>query len=199
MKNITKVAIVASLIALGSVLVPPLCADAWNHLTKVTFSAPVEVPGQVLPAGTYWFKLLDSQSNRDIVQIYNAADTKQIALLLTLPDERLQPAGKTVITFSERAEGSPEALKAWFYPGDSYGQRFVYPKLRASQLAKLEKETVPSMPDNLAANTRMAVKSPSDAPAVALKNASVQAQQPAGGEANINVLVVVPAGLSPTP
>jgi hypothetical protein len=115
----------------------------------VTFSAPVEIPGQVLMAGTYVFKLLDSPSNRTIVQIFNKDQTKLFATVLAIPDYRLKPTGKTVITFDERPAGSPEAIKAWFYPGDEYGQEFVYPKTRAMQLAKVVKQPVPSMAANM--------------------------------------------------
>ena len=144
----------------------------------MTFSEPAEIPGQVLPAGTYWFRLMDSPSDRDIVQILNADQTKSIAIILAIPDYRLKPTGKTVITFAERAAGSPEAIRAWFYPGDNYGQEFVYPKARAAQLAKVVKQAVPSMPANLEANTRMPAKSIKDAPAAALKKSRVKAQQP---------------------
>ena len=82
----------------------------------------------MLPAGTYVFKLLDSQSSRNVVQIFDANQTKLYASLLAIPDYRLKRADKTVITFEERAADSPEAIQAWFYPGDDYGQQFVYPK-----------------------------------------------------------------------
>ena len=195
MKNLTRTGIVVSLILLGSFLAPRINADAWDQLTKVTFSEPVEIPGQVLPAGTYWFKLLDSPSDRNLVQIYNADQSKQIALIMAIPDYRLKPTGKTVITFEERPANSPEAIKAWFYPGDNYGQEFVYPKTRAAQLAKVVKEPVASMPTNLEANTKMPAKSPKEAPAVALKKAPVKAEEPAGGEAEINQVVTTPPQL----
>src|SRR5262245_25553237 len=92
-------------------------ADAWNKKTIVTFSQPVEVPGDVvLPPGTYVFKLLDSTSNRHIVQIFNEDQTQIYATILAIPNYRLQVTGKTVITFTERAAGEPPAIRAWFYP-----------------------------------------------------------------------------------
>ena len=185
-----------TLLALGvAFIAPPIQADAWDKLTKVTFSEPVEIPGQVLPAGTYWLKLLDSPSDRNIVQIYNADQSKQIAMIMAIPDYRVKPTGKTVITFEERAANSPEAIKAWFYPGDNYGQEFVYPKVRAVELAKQVKQPVPSMPQNLEANTKMPAKSPKEAPAVALKQAPVKAQQPNGEEAEIGTVVQTPPQL----
>ena len=195
MRNLTTIAAIVSLIALGAALTPRMNADTWDQLTKVTFSQPVEIPGQVLPAGTYWLKLLDSPSDRNIVQIYNADKTKQIAMIMAIPDYRLKPTDKTVITFDERSANSPEALKAWFYPGDNYGQEFVYPKPRAVQLAKAGNQPVPSMPANLEANTKMAAKSAKAAPVIALKKAPVKAEQPSGEEVEIGTVVITPPQL----
>ncbi len=184
------------LLGVAAALFPPATrADEHDKLTKVTFSGPVEIPGQVLPAGTYWFRLLGSQSNRNIVQIYNEGRTKQIAMIMAIPDYRVQPTGKPVITFEERAANSPEAVKAWFAPGDNYGQEFVYPKPRAAQLAKASNQPVPSMPANLEANTRAPVKSEAEPPAVALKQAPVTAQQPTGEEVEIGQVVQTPPEL----
>ncbi len=195
MKKWTTIGVMVSLIALGMALAPRMNADTWDQLTKVTFSQPVEIPGQVLPAGTYWLKLLDSPSDRNIVQIYNADKSRQIAMIMAIPDYRLKPTDKTVITFDERASNSPEAVKAWFYPGDNYGQEFVYPKPRAVQLAKLVKQPVPSMPANLEANTKMPVKSAKEAPAMALKKAPVKAEEPTGKEVEIGTVVTTPPQL----
>lgn len=193
MKTLTKYAVYVSLLAWGFALAPSINADTWDRLTKVTFSDPVEIPGQVLPAGTYWFKLLDSPSDRNIVQIYNSDQSRQVAMIMAIPDYRLKPASKTVVTFEERAAGAPQAIRAWFYPGDNYGQEFVYPKTRAVELAKVVKEPVPSMPQNLEANTRMTAKSPTEA--AAMKKAPVMAQEPAGGQVEIGTIVTTPPQL----
>jgi hypothetical protein len=126
-------------------LAPQAKADEWDKKTILTFSAPVEVPGRVLPAGTYVFKLLDSPSDRHIVQIYNKDENQLIATVLAVPDERLEARGKTVITFDERTSGSPEAVRAWFYPGNTIGQEFVYPHSRAKEIAKRSGQHVLSM------------------------------------------------------
>jgi hypothetical protein len=120
-------------------------ADEWDKKTVLTFSQPVEIPGRVLPAGTYTFKLADSMSDRHIVQIFTADGTKIIATLMAISDYRLTPTDKTVITFDEVPGGSPEAIRAWFYPGNTIGQEFVYPKSRAMQLAKAAKAVVPAV------------------------------------------------------
>jgi hypothetical protein len=96
-------------------------ADEWDKTTKITFKEPVQVPGKVLPAGTYIFKLLDSTSNRHVVQIFNEDHTSLITTVLAIPNERLEPAGKTILTYDERPADQPMALAAWFYPGDNFG------------------------------------------------------------------------------
>jgi len=145
MKFVKTIFAVFTFALLGATLAFGARADTWNKKTVVTFSQAVEVPGKVLPAGTYTFRLLDSSSDRHIVQIFNADGTQLITTILAINDYRLQPTGDTVMKFSERPADSPEALRAWFYPGDNFGQEFVYPKVRAIQLAQSEKIAVPAV------------------------------------------------------
>lgn len=121
-------------------------ADEWNKKTVVTFSQPVELPHIVLPPGTYVFKLLDSLSDRHIVQVFNKDETKIFATILAIPNYRLEPTGETVIRFTERPQGTPTAMRAWFYPGDNFGQEFVYPKARAVTMAAEVKAPVLAAP-----------------------------------------------------
>jgi hypothetical protein len=104
--------VVLGLALLVGALVSPARADQWNKETVLTFSQPVEIPGKVLPAGTYVFKLLDSYSWRHIVQIFNADKTEVLATILAIPNYRLEPTGESVINFHERPADSPEALRA---------------------------------------------------------------------------------------
>jgi hypothetical protein len=120
----------------------PLAADQWDKKTKMTFSQPVEIPGMVLPAGTYVFRLADSNSNRHIVQVFNEEENHVFATILAIPNYRIKPTGDTVVHFQERAADAPEAVKAWFYPADNFGQEFVYPKVRAGEIAKAAQEPV---------------------------------------------------------
>lgn len=113
--------------------------------TVITFSQPVEIAGHVLPAGTYTFMLADPWSDRNVVEIRNADASRLIAMVTAIPDYRLQPSDKTVIKFGEVPSGSPEAIRAWFYPGDNFGWEFVYPKHRALALAKSSNAPVPAM------------------------------------------------------
>lgn len=193
MKSNKVQAIMFCLVVLSAVLVPTNAkADSWNKATKLTFNEPVEVPGMALEAGTYWFQLADSSSNRNIVQIWNADRTQLIKTILAIPDYRLHPTGDTVIKFDERPIGSPEAIQAWFYPGDNFGQEFVYPKARATQLAQETQHPVLSMRDEQVA-----------APAPALEQAPVTAVKPTGEEIEIAEVVateeVLPTTASPLP
>jgi len=115
-------------------------ADQWNKETAVTFTSPVEVPGKILPPGTYVFKLADSQSDRQLVQILTQDQRKVLASIQTIPDYHLHPAEKPLITLAERPTGRPEALQAWFYPGDNYGVQFVYPNSRVQPSTPVEPE-----------------------------------------------------------
>jgi hypothetical protein len=134
-------------LALSVLAVVPASAGQGgpNKKTVLTFSQPVEISGHVLPAGTYTFSLADSLTDRNIVEIYNADGTRFIALVMAIPNYRLKPTDQTVVKFREVPTGSPEAVRAWFYPGDSFGQEFVYPKQRAALLAKASNAPVPAL------------------------------------------------------
>jgi hypothetical protein len=128
-----KIATVLSGILLVTV---PMFGDEWNKKTALTFSQPVEIPGVVLPAGQYVFKLLDSNADRHIVQVFNSEEDKIFATILAIPHYRPEPSSETVILFEERPSDRPMAIHAWFYPGNTIGQEFVYPKERALELAR---------------------------------------------------------------
>jgi len=168
-----------------TLLIPGAYADEWNKKTTMTFTGPVEIPGQVLSAGTYVFKLADSQADRNIVQVFNKAEDHLYGTFLTIPDYRMRPTGKSVIMFEERAAGAPEAVKAWFYPGDLYGNEFVYPKVKATELAKNGKQSVPSMPEEMAANTKAPVKSMKDEGVQRLRQSQLRAERPTGEEVDV--------------
>ena len=111
---------------LCAMIAPSGRGDLWNKKTVVTFNDSVEIPGQVLPAGTYIFKLAESASNRHIVQIWNEDEDLLLATILAIPAQRLEPEGEPVFELEERPGDAPMALKYWFYPGDTNGQEFAY-------------------------------------------------------------------------
>jgi len=120
----------ASLTLIGSMIAPAF-ADEWNKETKLEFSAPVQVPGKVLDAGKYVFKLADSDSDRYIVQIFSedsSGTQKLVTTVLAIPACRTKTPDEPIVKFEERPSGSPEAIHAWFYPGDNTGWQFVYSK-----------------------------------------------------------------------
>jgi hypothetical protein len=138
------IAVIAAVIAVGTQVA---MADQFDKKTKVKFSNTVEVPGAVLPAGTYVFKLVESSASRHIVQVQNERGDKTFATILAIPDYRLNASSRTVMYFGERGSGgggTPFAIKSWFYPGDNYGQRFVYPKKTATQIATVYNQPVPT-------------------------------------------------------
>lgn len=195
----SKVALVLGVLAVAaSVFVPSAQADEWNRKTVITFGSPVEIPGVhlagwgVLPAGTYVFKILDSLSDRHIVQIFSQDEKTVYATILAIPNYRLQATDKTVVTFRERGAGQPEALRAWFYPGRNWGEEFVYPKAQAIAIAQATKTPVlftpAELPVEVAEPTKLA-----EAPIVAeLKRAPVMAVQPSGEEVQLAAVVTPP-------
>lgn len=160
--------------------------DVWNKKTTMRFSEPFEVPGgQTLPAGTYVFKLLDSSTEREIVQIFNEDLTHVYATILAIPNMRASMNEETVVRFEERASGSPQAIKTWFHPNSKWGHEFVYPKARAVELAKLTNTAVPSMPSEFTKDITAPITSVKDAPATALEHAPVKVEEPSGTEVTV--------------
>jgi len=119
-------------------------ADEWNKKTILTVNEAIQVPNKVLQPGKYVMKLLDSPSNRHIVQIFDENEQHLITTILAIPNYRLQPTGDTHFGFWETPAGQAKALRSWFYPGDNFGQEFAYPKSEAMQIAASAKTNVPT-------------------------------------------------------
>jgi hypothetical protein len=190
---------VCGIAALSFLCASAVSAQTLNKKTTVTFSAPVEIPGvgaQVLPAGSYVFRLMDSLSDRNIVQVMSKDESHVYATVLAIPNYRLRATDQTVMTFAERAAGQPQAIRAWFYPGDNWGQEFVYPKMRAVQLAKLANTPVLYIPDDIAPNLVAPVATADEAPVVALKQVPLRAVTPAGEDVALAAVVAPPPALA---
>jgi hypothetical protein len=129
MKANRSVLAILAVCCVGVIVPRTAAADEWNRETVLTFSQDVTIPGKVLPAGTYVFRLADSASNRHVVQVFDHAG-RILAIVLTIPADRLTAADDTRITFEERPAGAPFSIKQWFYPGDLGGEEFVYPTHR---------------------------------------------------------------------
>jgi len=127
---------------------PGVRADEFTKQTFLTFSGPVQLPGIVLPAGTYQFKLADPEFGRQVLQVWDKDGTKLYTTLLTIPDQRMTPTDKPVVMFSERPAGEVQPIRAWFYPNESYGQEFVYPKDQAKKIATASHTSVLAFDEN---------------------------------------------------
>jgi Protein of unknown function (DUF2911) len=115
-------------------------ADEANEQTKITFSTPIQIPGQVLPAGTYIFQQADS-NDLNLIQIFTADRGALVATFQTASAERREPAGDTVITLAEPETGDPVLVK-WFYPGRTIGHEFIYSKQQERELSTAKQQTV---------------------------------------------------------
>jgi len=117
-------------------------------------------------------KLIDSQSNRNVVQIFNGDESRIIDTVIAIPNYRIQPSGNTRFTFWETPRGAAKAMRAWFYPGDNFGQEFQYPR----QLAMLRTaEATPMMAPH-------PVAAPEPEPAVPGPAATAPEDRPAQAE-----------------
>jgi hypothetical protein len=154
--RIVKVA--CCMAALAALTTAGARGDDFNKKTFLTFSGPVQIPGTTLPAGTYVFQLADLESNRHVVQIFGKEDGKLIATFLTIPDTKLTPSSNPVVMFEERPRGMPQAIKAWWYPGDTTGDEFVYPKHQALEIARATHQPVLAMNDETSRATPDSMK-----------------------------------------
>jgi hypothetical protein len=148
MKHFKGFALAAGLaLLLGTVAPRAARADDFNDRTIAKFTGAVQVPGMTLPAGTYVFKVLQSEAERVVVQISNERESHVFATLIATPNHHMTrearredpiapTTDKTVFTFYEAKTGQPQPLRAWFYPGQSYGFEFVYSKEERDKLLK---------------------------------------------------------------
>lgn len=121
-------------------------ADESDETTIITFSQPIQIPGQVLAAGTYVFKLADSVNERNVVQVFSADRKALLATLETMATDRPSPADRTVVALAQQGAGQPDVLVKWFYPGRTTGNEFLYPKQKEKELAQDKKQTIEVSP-----------------------------------------------------
>ena len=136
-----------AVLACGTLLGLNSFADSWDKKTLLTVEEPILIPGKTLQPGKYVLKLVDSLSDRHIVRIMNEREDEVVTTVLAIPNWRLQPTGKTQFVFWEAPAGNHPALRAWFYPGDNFGQEFAYPKGLAAKIAAQAEGPVPTFAD----------------------------------------------------
>jgi hypothetical protein len=203
MRSWKSLVVLLSTAVVSLIFIVNVHASVSDQKNIVTFSQPVDIPGKVLTPGTYVFKVLDTGGSRDVVQVLDKNETKVIATFIAIPTEMSKPPEKPFIRFKEQASGAPAAIEAWFYPGNTIGHEFVYPRQQASELAKANNQNVASMPDKLAANTTQLSNSstpPSpnnknEQSVVEMKNATVARVTPQGSDipvAKVAIVAVTP-------
>ena len=136
-----KLMILATVLAFLTTL-PVARASEQDQATKLTFNKAVQIPGRVLPAGTYWFVLAETNTTPNVVRIFNSDRSTLYATILTVNAARSNPADTTTITFADRGSMQPENIVTWFYPGFSTGHEFVYSNSEEKELAQLKQHTV---------------------------------------------------------
>jgi LPXTG-motif cell wall-anchored protein len=189
--------------ALATVLSTGARADMYDRTTTVTFGGPVEIPGvhlkgySVLPAGTYVFKLMNSTTNRHIVQIFTQDQKKCVATIMAIPNTRLKRSDTTVITFRERPNGEPPALRAWFYPDAQWGDEFVYGKKKAKEIAQATQTPVLYNNSDTSDNAEVTepIQTPQPAEVAQMNQAEVKAYSPAGDEVDLAQAVTPPTSV----
>jgi hypothetical protein len=139
--NICRFTMALGLAAAMAASIAVARADAWDKKTTVSFSTAVEVPGYVLQPGKYVMKLVDTSSDRHIVQFSNERGNHVYAAAQAINAYRKNITDKTAITFYEARAGQPEPMRTWFYPGDEFGQEFVYPKQHLDEIAAVTRTT----------------------------------------------------------
>jgi hypothetical protein len=145
MKDLKRIGIVTLFLCSAVFFTSVAKADLWDKKTIITLNESLQIPRTTLMPGKYVLKLASSLANRHIVQVWNADETHLITTILAIPNYRLEPTGKTEFVFWETPKGMPVALKAWFYPGDNFGQEFVYSKGEFARIqAAMNPITVPA-------------------------------------------------------
>ena len=92
-------------------------ANVSDRKTEFSIDVPVRVPGNVvLPPGEYIIKVLDPTAPR-LVTITDKNEGKTYTTFFATAQELRKPVDEVRLLLGESPEGTPEQLKAWFYPG----------------------------------------------------------------------------------
>ena len=159
MKRVTST-MTACALAVLAVLATQVQGQESNtsERTFMTFSSPVELPGVTLDAGTYEFRLADSPA-RNVVQVFRKDARDIVGQWTFVQASRPRVSSETVVMFREAKEGGTPAVQYWYFPNESIGKEFIYPKDQATRIASRTGESVltdegrvnPSAPDVAAA------------------------------------------------
>jgi LPXTG-motif cell wall-anchored protein len=163
MKNYLKTLAFVAVVSMAGMGIA--AADQWDKKTIITTDEVMQLPNMMLQPGTYVIKLAESSSNRHIVQFFDKDEKHLVTTVLAIPNQRLRLTGKSVFAFWEVPAGQPKALRAWFYPGDSFGQEFAYRRQEATTITATNSGAEVPIDDQPAAATATAATEPPPAPA----------------------------------
>ena len=164
MKNYLKTIAFVAVVSMAGMGIA--AADQWDKKTIITTDEVMQLPNMMLQPGTYVIKLAESSSNRHIVQFFDKDEKHLVTTVLAIPNQRLHPTGKSVFAFWEVPAGQPKALRAWFYPGDNFGQEFAYRRQEATTITATNSGAEVPIDDQAAAveTTTTAAAEPTPAP-----------------------------------
>src|SRR5579862_5571522 len=185
MKNYLKTLAFVAVVSMAGMGIA--AADQWDKKTIITTNEAMQLPNMMLQPGTYVIKLADSESNRHVVLFYDKDEKHLITTVLAIPNQRLRLTGKSIFAFWEVPAGQPKALRAWFYPGDNFGQEFAYRPQEAAKITASNNEASVPIDDRPATDvskdsTATVAQEPTPAPA-----APVAASEPAPAPAPTEV------------
>ena len=143
--NIQKMLMILATMLAFLIVLPAARASEEDQATRLTFNNAVQIPGRVLPAGTYWFIFADKVGDPNVVHIFNSDRSMLYATVLTINAERSDPTDNTAITFADRGSMQPQTMVTWFYPGFTSGHEFVYSNPEAKELAQAKLHTIMAM------------------------------------------------------
>jgi len=133
-----RVTLIATAIVLAVLIGASARLAAQNTVpserTFMTFSNTVEMPGVTLPAGTYVFRLADIPT-RNVVQVLSKDEKDILGQWTFVQSQRPKATEDTVVMFKEAPEGQTAAVQYWYYPGETIGKEFIYPKDQAQKIA----------------------------------------------------------------
>ena len=80
--NTRKAFITLGLLLAFVMMLPSARASERDQATEITFNQSVQIPGHVLPAGTYWFVVSEANTSRNIGEIFNSDRSMLFATVL---------------------------------------------------------------------------------------------------------------------
>jgi hypothetical protein len=141
-KSLTISACAAAMLTAMSAT-PARAQGPMDARTEFTFNRPVELPNVTLPPGTYIFRFVDATTGKRVMQVQaKDAGSKNYGMFMTISAQRPKASDNAELRFLETPAGQPAAVKTWWYPGNTIGREFIYPKSQARRLAQATNQPV---------------------------------------------------------